>query len=307
MTGREPAWRITAHELNSAVHDERGTGERAASYLISPYGTRMNRALIVGSLAPPETVGGDPAQPFLRSRLTDATGACTVTAGSYQPRALAAFRRVERAGPVLVVGKAHVYRGRNDVAYPSLRAEAIRALSETEYRAHFLETLRQSAERLALVEAIAGGARASSDPETPARWWVGATAARHRYPSASPAEFRGVLAGALRSLSAEGPLSADAVPVPPSGGVGGGARVIAVPVPGGRPPPSAAARAEESAFLDIVDDLADRSADGYADLREALGAAGRRGVTAAVAEELLNRLEETGVLEEPIVGKIRRA
>jgi DNA replicative helicase MCM subunit Mcm2 (Cdc46/Mcm family) len=71
--------------------------------------------------------------------------------------------------------------------------------------------------------------------------------------------------------------------------------------------PSAAERAEESAFLDVIDQLAEHSADGYADLNEVVRAAARTGVTSQRAEELLGRLEESGAVEEPIVGKLRRA
>ena len=65
--------------------------------------------------------------------------------------------------------------------------------------------------------------------------------------------------------------------------------------------------AEESLFLDQLDEVADVSADGYADLKEVLSRVSSHGLLGDRAETILNRLEEEGVIEEPIVGKLRRA
>jgi DNA replicative helicase MCM subunit Mcm2 (Cdc46/Mcm family) len=73
------------------------------------------------------------------------------------------------------------------------------------------------------------------------------------------------------------------------------------------PPPSAAERAEESRFLDQLEEVADVSADGYADLKEILARLSAHGLPGERAEAILNRLEEDGTIEEPIVGKLRRA
>ena len=57
MTVREPAWRVLAQEFLSALEEEKGTGDRAATYLLSPLGARMNRVLLVGTLGPVESIG----------------------------------------------------------------------------------------------------------------------------------------------------------------------------------------------------------------------------------------------------------
>jgi RPA family protein len=36
MTGREPAWRVFAHEFQASVHEESSTGERPVRYVVSP-------------------------------------------------------------------------------------------------------------------------------------------------------------------------------------------------------------------------------------------------------------------------------
>jgi len=305
LTGREPAWRLFAHEFQASVQEEAGAGERPVRHVLSPLGARMNRVLVVGTLSVPEAVGKDPTAPFLRSRLTDPTGAFNVTAGGFQPRALGAFQAIASPQRSLVVGKAHLYSGRDGVAYGSIRAEAVRAIDENEYRLDLTEILRQTLIRIDLMEDLrAGRAPTSSAEATRAGlaplWWTGASQAAARYPAVDLAAFRGPLASVVREIADGG--AANSFPDAPTS-----VRVTHAPGPEPAAPPSAAERAREASFLDIVDDLAERSADGYADLKEALGLAERGGLAGDRAEELLNRLEETGVLEEPIIGKLRRA
>ena len=305
MTGREPAWRIFAHEFQASVQEEAGSGERPVRHLLSPLGARMNRVLLVGTLGVPESVGKDPTAPFLRARLTDLTGSINVTAGGFQPRALSSFLSVQAPQRSLLVGKAHLYSGRDGVAYGSIRAEGVRAIDDEEWRVALAEALRQTLARIDLMEDVRSGrgpdgAAAAARAGIPPLWWTGASHAAARYPAADLATFRAPLLGVVRELS--GSTAATQTPNAPSS-----VRITRTLPPDPAPAPSAAERAQEASFLDIVDDLAERSADGYADLKDALGLAERNGLGGDRAEELLSRLEESGVLEEPIVGKLRRA
>jgi RPA family protein len=298
MTGREPAWRVTAAEFQSSLLEEKGTGPREAGYVLSPSGSRMNRVLLAGILGPGESIGKDPAAPFLRGRLTDPTGTVSLTAGSYQPRALHAYLAVREARPALVVGKAHLFTGRDGTVHPSVRAEALRPLGEEEYRLALADVAEQTLDRLDLLEALRAGRR--PDAATPPAWVLGAERANEQFPSFDPRGLREVVRNLVESLG--GP------PVAPPPRPESSVRITRAPPPvAPAPAPSAAVRAEEAAFLDILDELAERSADGYADLKDALEVAEQRGVRRPRAEELLNGLEESGVLEEPVVGKIRRA
>lgn len=307
MTGREPAWRVLANEFEASIEEEKGTGERAAGYVLSPIGARMNRVLAVGTLAPPESVGRDPSATFLRARLTDPTGSFQVTAGGFQPRALAALQRVTQPGRALVVGKAHLFRGRDQVVYGSLRAEALRPVGEEEYRGLLAEAIRQTARRIDLAVRVRAGRAPLTETDAHARgipsaWLAAAHLSQQRYPTLDPEAFRPALLEAAAGLA--GTSASSPAPPPASPPV----RVTrAAAESREREAPSAAVRAEEAAFLDIVDELAEGSADGYADLREAILLGEQRGVRAARTEELLSRLEESGVLEEPVVGKLRRA
>ncbi|HTT14436.1 MAG TPA: hypothetical protein VMG81_01470 [Thermoplasmata archaeon] len=304
MALREPAWRVTARELETSLEEEKGTGERAASHLLSPFGARMNRVLVAGTLSPAEPIGRDEAQTFWRARLADPTGAVAVTAGSFQPRAMAQLRSATTPRSAVVVGKVHLYRDRSGVGYVSVRAEALRSVSEVEERSVLADAVRQTLDRLDLVERIEKGT-ALSDAEArteglPVAWVHAARDALRRYPQVDRAAFRRELKAAVRRVAGDsGP-----VPRPPSPSV----TIVRAPPPRAPPPtPTPAERAEESVFLDLLDEVAEVSADGYADLKELLARVAERGVVPGRAEATLNRLEEEGVVEEPIVGKLRRA
>jgi uncharacterized protein len=300
VTGREPAWRVVAREIESSLEEERGTGERAASYLLSPFGARMNRVLLAGSLSPAEPIGRDPAQPFWRARLSDPTGAVAVTAGGFQPRAMAQLRAADAPRSALVVGKVTLFRGRDGTAYVSVRAEGVRAVGEGEERAALADAVRQTLDRLDLLEAIARDPSAAGPAGTPAAWRAAARESLRRYPTADRAQFRAALRAAVRHV---GGLArpADVAAASPI------VQIRRDPPPAAPAPPTAAERAEESLVLEFLDQVAEASLDAYADRRELLARVGSQGLGPERAEVVLSRLEEEGIVEEPIVGKLRRA
>ncbi|MCI4349085.1 MAG: hypothetical protein L3J93_02550 [Thermoplasmata archaeon] len=297
MSGRETAWRVLAHEFSQSTEEERGTGDRVASYVLSPLGAKMNRVLLVGTLSAAEAIGRDAATPFFRTRLTDPTGFVLVTAGGFQPRALEALRNLKGPQDALVVGKTHLFVGRDGVAYPSVRAEAIRALPSAELEAGLAEAAEQTLARIALVKALEStpapsdeALRASGYPRS---WIRAAREVRPRYPSRDPESFRPPIEGVLAGIRSHAPRESVRGPAP------------APPRPvASRDPP---ARDHGSAtFLDLLDELAEGSSDGFADLGDLLERAGARGIDSEVAERILVELEEAGAIEEPVVGKLRR-
>jgi len=306
MALREPAWRVTARELESSLEEERGSGERAAGYLLSPFGARMNRVVVAGSLSPAESIGRDESSAFWRARLSDPTGAVAVTAGSFQPRAMAQLRAARESRPAMVVGKVHLYRGRDGVGYVSVRAEAVRSLAEGEERALLADAVRQTLDRLDLIERVE---KAPSTTESdlraegvPTTWVRAAHEALRRYPQVDRAAFRRELGAAVRRVAGE------SGPVPSESGRPTSVTVTHVAPPRApAPPPTAAERAEESVFLDLLDEIAEVSVDGYADLKEVVSRLEAQGLVPDRVETVLSRLEEEGVVEEPIVGKLRRA
>jgi len=304
VTFREAAWRVVARELESTLEEERGVGERAASYVISPFGARMNRVLLAGTLSPPEPIGRDASQPFWRSRLSDPTGAVAVTAGSFQPRAMTQLRSSTSSRSAIVVGKVHLYKGRDGTAYLSVRAEAVRTVGESEERAALSDAVRQTLDRLDLIQRLGQVPPVLSetfvDEGTPAHWIMAARESIRRYPSVDRTQFRRELRAAIRRVAGVSSPS-DVSEPPPSVQIRRDA-----PAPP-RAAPSAAERAEESLVLEFLDQVAEGSLDAYADRRELLARVGSRGLGSDRAEEVLTRLEDDGVVEEPIVGKLRRA
>lgn len=295
MTRREPAWRVTARELEGANEEERGEGDRVASYLITPWGGRLNRVLVGGTLSPAEPVGRDPTQPFWRARLTDPTASIAVTAGSFQPAAMAQLRGVTGAPAALVVGKVHLYRGRDGTAYVSVRAEAIRKVPEAEERACLAEAVAQTLDRLDLLDRLA---RNEAPGEVPSLWLRAAEESRRRYPSVDRGSARSQLAAAVRHVG--GTVASAPLPLP-----SGTVRFRHDPPAPSPSPPSAADRADEALVLDLLDQVAEASLDSYADRRELLARVAAQGLPGPRAEEVLSRLEDDGTVEEPIVGKLR--
>ncbi|HXQ78744.1 MAG TPA: hypothetical protein VN819_00785 [Thermoplasmata archaeon] len=306
MSLREPAWRITARELESSLEEEKGEGERPATYLLSPFAARMNRVLMAGSLSPAESIGRDESQAFWRARLSDPTGAVAVTAGSFQPRAMAQLRAGSVPRPTVVVGKVHLFRGRDGVGYVSVRAEAVRSVGEADERAALADIVRQTFDRLDLLERVEKDPALSEETirkeGIPVAWLRAARESRRRYPNVDRVAFRHDLKNAVRRVAGESGPSRATPSVPTS------VTVTRAPPPRAPPPaPSAAERTEESLFLDQLDEVAEVSADGYADLKEVFSRVSSHGLVGERAEAILNRLEEEGVIEEPIVGKLRRA
>jgi RPA family protein len=306
MAFREVAWRVLARELESSLEEEKGEGDRPVGHVLSPFGARMNRVLVAGTLSPAEPVGRDDPPTFWRARLTDPSGAVPVTAGGFQPRAMAQLRAVTVPRPSIVVGKVHLYRGRDAVAYVSVRAEAIRAVAESDERAALAEIVRQTFDRLDLIERLEKEPAVPDETlraaGSPRPWIRAARDALHRYPNVDRAAFRRELRACVRRVAGDSGPAASAPSPPPT------VRVSRAPPPAPPPAaPTAAERADESLFLDLVDELSDHSVDGYADLKDVLEQIAQRGVHGERAEAVLNRLEEGGVLEEPVVGKLRRA
>ncbi len=304
MTVREPAWRVFAREVESSLEGERGVGERAASYVLSPFGARMNRVLLAGSITSAEPVGREESQSFWRARLSDPTGAVAVTAGSFQPRAMAQLRASNSARTVLVVGKVNLFIGRDGTAHHSVRAESLRAVGENEERATFSDALRQTLDRLDLIDRLTHvpslATETLADEGVPGIWIAGARESLRRYPNADRAQFRRELRSVARRITGLA-LSDDVAPPPAT------VQIRRDPTPPSRVPPSAGERAEETLLLEHLDQVAEASLDAYADRRELLARVGSRGLGADRAEEVLTRLEDDGVIEEPIVGKLRRA
>lgn len=315
MSGRELAWRVLAQELQVSLETEKGSGERAPSYLISPLGARMNRAAMVGTLSPPEASRSLASGVFRRARLSDPTGVVSVTAGSFQAQGLRDLESITVPTRVLLIGKTALYRGAAGPPSPSVRAEGIVPIPDGEYRSLLAEAATQTLQRMQLVERVRDRPTASDADFThagaPAYWIRGARLALHRYPTTNFAPFLDGLRAVLVAVGGP-PATTGAVPVAgsPEPASSPGSSAVRRTTFSGSPRPRAApagSRGLEARLLEILDQLADQSADGYADMDELAERAARSGIDGERLEELLNGLAENGTLEEPLVGKFRRA
>jgi RPA family protein len=224
MIQREPAWRVLLEEITSATHEIPPEGERAAGYLLSPLGAWMNRVLVAGALEPGESVGKDPAQPFYRARLTDATTSVFVTAGSYHPKALQVLQQLKEPHTAIVLGKTHLYRGKNEVPYVSLRAENIRFVSREVAAAVTAEAIDGTLERLDAMAHLRGApsTRSPHEPSSFSPVWTataqeavgrtGPSGTRSRARTDDPsAETGGASASVPADTSARGPRGGNGV------------------------------------------------------------------------------------------------
>jgi uncharacterized protein len=312
MTGRELAWRVLAGELNASTAEEKGSGEKSPSYVVSPLGARMNRVLVVGTITPLDRPGTGPAAGFVRARLTDPTGTVPVTSSSFQPQGQVDLESISEPTRVLLVGKAVLSRGSAATPFPSVRAETVRPVPDVDYQTLAAEAATQTLDRLDLVLRLrtaspptdADLARAGISP-----FWVrGARASVTRYPTLDPTPYYQSIRAVLVALRATPATEPPAVaPLRRGEFAPEVVRVVhARPVPAAPSlPPSL--RSLEGRLLEILDELAEESPDGYADMDELAERAARHGLEGDRMEELLNYLSENGTLEEPLVGKFRRA
>ncbi len=312
MTGRELAWRVFANEVQASSAEEKGSGEKAPSYVISPLGARMNRVLVTGTISPLEPTGTDPTTGFARARLADPTGILPVSAGAFQPQGRADLQRVTQPTRVFVVGKVARFRTAGPTPEVSIRAEAVRPVADAEFLNLSAEAAHQTLERLELVLRLRGTSPPSetelSRSGVSPHWIRGAQAALQRYPTLDAKPYYESLRAVLVMLRAAPAVESFRPPGPAT--VGTAPEIVRVVHPRSAPAapsPPAGLKALEGRLLEIVDELAEQSPDGYADMDELVERAARHGLEGERMEELLNYLSENGTLEEPLVGKFRRA
>jgi uncharacterized protein len=204
---RELAWRLFVRELTASALQERGSGEKAPTHVLTPLGARVNRLLIVGDLAQIEP-RGSPEAPLWRARLSDPTGGVTVTAGAYQPRALAFLSELPGPTRVLLVGRPHLFTGRDGTELVSVRADEIVQASEGEERAWAAETARLTLERVRLQERLGGGDAGADARELQGEGFSrpfveSALATRGRYPQVDLAAYRREAEAVLARVAVE--------------------------------------------------------------------------------------------------------
>lgn len=159
MNARETAWRVFASEINASTLEIKAVEEKAASYVVSPLGAKINRVLIAGVLTEKEMIGTED-DPMWRGRIHDAKGDFFINVGRYQPAALTAMAELEAPCYVAAVGKIRSYTGQDGKTYVSIRPEQIVEIDERLRREWLLETAKSTWKRLNNIKAAIGMADA---------------------------------------------------------------------------------------------------------------------------------------------------
>ena len=144
---REHAWRVFATEFNDAQFEEKGTGEMAPSYVITPLGAKINKLFIVGVLTDVENVSEEGG--FVRAHVSDPTGVFTLYSGQYQPEITEQLTLIEVPAFVAITGKARAYIPEDgDMLYASVRPQQIAVVSSDIRDQWILETCKLTKDRI---------------------------------------------------------------------------------------------------------------------------------------------------------------
>ncbi|HEX2022958.1 MAG TPA: hypothetical protein VHH36_09590, partial [Candidatus Thermoplasmatota archaeon] len=149
---REVAQRVFAAEFNEAKHHYKESGDRSPSFVVSPFGAKVNRLFVVGVLTNVGAVGQTPGN--YKAQVVDPTGTFYLWAGQFEPEASAQLANIAPPAIVAVTGKSRARDADTGVTYVSIRPESIRVVEKTDRDAWILEAARHSLLRLeALKEA----------------------------------------------------------------------------------------------------------------------------------------------------------
>jgi RPA family protein len=146
VTGRQPAQRMLAQEINASTHTFQASDEERAPVLsLSPTGVAVNRVLIVGALTEAQDVGSN--SEYWRGRVYAGSEPVFVYAGQYQPEAMAVLKAAKPPMYVAVVGEVRTYE-RGDRTNVAIEPESITEVDEATRDAWIAETANQTRKRL---------------------------------------------------------------------------------------------------------------------------------------------------------------
>src|SRR5581483_10429503 len=211
---REVAQRVFAAEFNAAAHSFKESGDRSPTFVVSPFGAKVNRLFAVGVLTSTESVGASGDR--YRAQVVDPTGVFNVYAGQYEPEATAQLTEIRPPAVVAIVGKSRTYQPESGVTYVSVRPESIHAVAKADRDAWILDTARHSMQRLdALREAQkmeTPTPKALEDLGFPKDVAEGVCKAIEHYGKADLARYATLIRDALESLLPGGAEKMGAVP-----------------------------------------------------------------------------------------------
>jgi len=299
---RETAWRVFATEFNDTTLEQKATGEKTPSYIITPLGAKVNRVYLVGVLTDVEHVaeGGD----LVRAHISDPTGVFTLYSGQYQPEATSQLSTIEAPAFVAVVGKARTYEPEEGSLYVSLRPETIHEV-DTETRDQWiLETCQHTKDRiLATIEAQKMNELSFTDLKQLGYsngLCEGLIAAKQHYSSVDIQKYLSMIRESLEYL---GPRSIP--PLEPEPVNEQKAQPKKQPKKTSSKKPASESTDDTDAESTVFDTIKKLEGDEGAAWDDIVQQCEKQGLTEASIEEALAALMDKGMVYEPILGTIK--
>jgi len=310
VNAREMAWRVFAGEYNVSDLEQRGEGDRAPSYVVTPLGAKINRLFVVGVITDLENRGTE-TEPLWRGRISDPTGVFYVSAGQYQPKAAAALAKLKIPSFVAVIGKSRLYRPDEGGAYLSIKPETVKPADENLRGYWVLEACKSLQTRLdAMEEALK--MEAPSKEELRALGYSddiagGLMLALPHYREGLDIErYRSMLKDALRFITPEKRFANASRETGEEGddaGENDEEEKVAAEIKNDEGDGEKGAEDKEEKVLKVIGGL-DNSSKGVA-YEAIIDGAKKDGIGVEELEELFNGLLEKGLVYEPMLGRVK--
>ncbi len=305
---RETAWRAFAGEYKDSDLEEKGEGEMAPSYVITPLGVKLNRILVVGTLMEVEKREND-----VRATLWDGTDTISLYANKYNQNAMDALIGLREKAPCYASALARVrmYSPEEGHLIVTVKPESIREATLEERDYWMLSAAEQTLYR---IEAFAEAQK--MDPPNGEKLSAlgyskeladGILKALEHYQENDLPRYREMVVGAIASIAGG---EREALPVASGADVEKGkdapkqaAQMAATPAP--PMPPTASKQKsdpDEERILEIVRKMDSGRGASWEDV---VANAEAGGMDKNEIEELIMRLEDKGEIEEPFLGQLR--
>ncbi|PKK81655.1 MAG: hypothetical protein CVT47_01315 [Thermoplasmata archaeon HGW-Thermoplasmata-2] len=312
---REMAWRAFAGEYKDANLEEKGEGEMAPSYVITPLGAKLNRILVVGTLMEVEKREND-----VRATLWDGTDTVSLYANKYNQEAMDALLALQPKAPCYasVLARVRTFSPEEGRIFVTVKPEHIReaALEERDY--WMLSAAEQTLYR---IEALAEAQK--MDPPNSEKLSAlgyskemadGILKALEHYKDSDLPGYGEMVAGAIASIAGgEKEMVRAAEQMPKATAPFCEERMAkkeSVPPVAPAPPMSQAQHAapeqksdpDEERILDVVRQMDVGKGASWEDV---VAKAEADGMDKNKIEELIMRLEDRGEIEEPFLGQLK--
>jgi len=301
---REHAWRVFAAEFNDSQFEERGTGEMAPSYVITPLGGKVNRLFFVGVLTDVEPVSEDGG--FVRAHVSDPTGVFTLYSGQYQPEITEQLSSMEIPTFVAVMGKSRSYIPEDgEMMYASVRPQQIAVVTPDVRDEWIVEACKHTLKRL---EATIEAQKMSDNFESellnlgfPRFLAQSVDLAQKRYDHIDINRYQTMIQEALDYVI-EGPGMA-VNSVDETSGKDSDVNAKKQPiVPPNQQETSDEMQEAEDTVLEVIKELEGKDGALWDQITEKCES---KGLDVDMIEEALNGLMEKGLIYEPVLGTIK--